>query len=74
MGELWKLVLGHELQFPSILNEVIKRFMGSKDFDMDVVKEGNGLRIILTQKSQNKSGKIQLKCLRKIFGKRSFEL
>jgi hypothetical protein len=48
---------GYELQFPTKLNEEIKCFMGSKDFEMDVIKEGDDtLRIELTpKKSKNKS-------------------
>ena len=49
---------GYELVFPTKLNEEVKRFMGSKDFEMDIVKDGeDSLRVILTpKKSQKKSG------------------
>ena len=52
---------GYELVFPTRLNEEVKRFMGSKDFEMDVVKEGEDtLWVTLTPKkfSGNKSKKI----------------
>ena len=46
---------GYELQLPTKLNEEVKRFMGSKDFDMDVVKEGeDSLRVILTPRNHKK--------------------
>jgi hypothetical protein len=37
----------YELYFPTKLNEELKPLM-DKDFDMDVVKDGETLRIILT--------------------------
>ena len=48
---------GYELVVPTELNEEVKRFMGSKDFEMDVIKEGDDtLRITLTpKKSKNKT-------------------
>ena len=49
---------GYELVVPTELNEEVKRFMGSKDFEMDVIKDGNDtLRIELTPKkfSENKT-------------------
>ena len=52
---------GYELVVPTELNEEVKRFMGSKDFEMDVIKEGDDkLLITLTPKkcSENKSKKI----------------
>ena len=51
----------YELVVPTELNEEVKRFMGSKDFEMDIIKEGDDtLRITLTPKkfSENKSKKI----------------
>jgi len=47
----------YELVFPNKLSEEIKRFMGNKDFDMDVIKESDDtLRIELSpKKSKNKS-------------------
>ncbi len=42
-----------ELYFPTKLNEELKPFMG-KDFDMDVVREGEELRVILTPKTSPK--------------------
>jgi len=50
----------YELIFPTKLNEEVKRFMGNKDFEMDVIKEGNdSLWITLTPKkfSENKDKK-----------------
>ena len=45
----------YELVFPNKLSEEIKRFMGSKDFEMDVIKESdNTLRIELTPKKSKK--------------------
>ena len=52
---------GYELVVPTELNEEVKRFMGSKDFEMNIIKEGdNTLCITLTPKkfSENKSKKI----------------
>ena len=41
----------YELVFPNKLSEEIKRFMGNKDFDMDIIKESDTtLRIELTPK------------------------
>ena len=41
----------YELVFPNKLSEEIKRFMGNKDFDMDIIKESDDtLRIELTPK------------------------
>ena len=51
----------YELVFPNKLSEEIKRFMGNKDFDMDVIKESDDtLRIELTPKkfSEPKNKKI----------------
>ena len=46
---------GYELVFPGRLNEEVKRFMGSKDFEMDVIKEGDDtLRVTLTPKKFSK--------------------
>jgi hypothetical protein len=39
---------GYELLFPTKLNEELKPLLG-KDFDMDVVEEGETLRVILTR-------------------------
>jgi uncharacterized protein (DUF2249 family) len=48
----------YELVVPTELNEEVERFMGSKDFEMDIVKEGEDtLRVTLTPK-KNKSKKI----------------
>jgi len=55
---------GYELVVPTELNEEVKRFMGSKDFEMDIVKEGEDtLRVTLTPKkfSENKTKKIKSK-------------
>jgi hypothetical protein len=50
---------GYELQLPTKLNEEIKRFMGSKDFEMDVTKEGDDtLRVTLTPKKSSRIKKI----------------
>ena len=38
---------GFELLLPTILNEKLKRHIG-KDFEMDVVQEGENLKVILT--------------------------
>ena len=48
---------GYELVVPTELNEEVKRFMGNKDFEMDITKEDDDtLRIELTpKKSKNKS-------------------
>jgi len=50
---------GYELVVPTELNEEVERFMGSKDFEMDIVKDGEDtLWITLTpKKSKNKSKK-----------------
>ena len=48
---------GYELVFPTKLNEEIKRFTGNKDFEMDIVREGEGLRVILTPKKSRKQDK-----------------
>ena len=42
----------YELYFPTKLNEKLKPLMG-KDFDMDVVKDGETLRITLTHNKPN---------------------
>jgi hypothetical protein len=48
---------GYELVVPTELNEEVKRFMGNKDFEMDIVKEGEDtLRVTLTPK-KNKGKK-----------------
>ena len=39
---------GYELLFPTKMNEELKPYFG-KDFDMDVVEEGETLRVILTR-------------------------
>jgi len=44
---------GYELYFPTKLNEELKPHMG-KDFDMDVVQEGEDLKVILTPKTSPK--------------------
>jgi hypothetical protein len=52
---------GYELVFPTKLNEEVKRFMGNKDFEMDIIKEGEDtLWVTLTPKKvgDNKSKKI----------------
>ena len=42
---------GYKLVFPTKLNEEIKGFMGSEDFEMDIIKESDDtLRIELTPK------------------------
>jgi hypothetical protein len=38
---------GYELLFPTQLNEELKPYVG-KDFNMDVVEEGENLRVTLT--------------------------
>ena len=38
---------GYELLFPTKLNEKLKPYIG-KDFDMDVVEEGETLKVTLT--------------------------
>jgi hypothetical protein len=51
---------GYRLVFPTKLNEEIKGFMGSEDFEMDVIKEGeHSLMVTLTPKkfSENKAKK-----------------
>ena len=51
---------GYELVVPTELNEEVKRFMGSKDFEMDFIKEGaDSLMVVLTPKkfSETKSKK-----------------
>jgi hypothetical protein len=51
----------YELVVPTKLNEEVKRFMGNKDFEMDIIKEGEDtLWITLTPKKvgENKSKKI----------------
>jgi hypothetical protein len=47
---------GYELVVPTELNEEVKRFMGSKDFEMDVIKEGEDtLWITLTPKKSGEN-------------------
>ena len=46
----------YELVFPNKLSEEIKRFMGNKDFDMDIIKEGEDtLWVTLTPKKFNEN-------------------
>ena len=63
---------GYNLVFPTSLGEEVKRFMGSEDFDMDVIKEGDDrLMVTLTPKKfiENRSKKITkaLKSLKNAF-------
>ena len=51
---------GYELLFPTKLNEELKPLMG-KDFDMDVVEEGENLRVILTDKASSRKLNLTLK-------------
>jgi hypothetical protein len=44
---------GYELLFPTKLNKELEPYFG-KDYDMDVVKEGESLRVILTEKASSK--------------------
>ena len=44
---------GYELLFPVDMTEKLKRYDG-KDFEMDVVKEGETLRVILTHHKESK--------------------
>jgi hypothetical protein len=47
---------GYELVVPTELNEEVKRFMGSKDFEMGIVKEGDDtLLITLTPKKSGEN-------------------
>ena len=47
---------GYELVVPTELNEEVKRFMGNKDFEMDIIKEGEDtLRITLTPKKSGET-------------------
>ena len=47
---------GYELVVPTELNEEVKRFMGNKDFEMDIVKEGEDtLRVTLTPKKSRET-------------------
>ena len=52
---------GYELVVPTELNEEVKRFMGNKDFEMDIIQEGEDtLWVTLTPKKvgENKRKKI----------------
>jgi len=51
---------GYELLFPTKLNEELKPYIG-KDFDMDVVEEGENLRVILTDKASSRKLNLTLK-------------
>jgi len=51
---------GYELLFPTKLNEELKPYFG-KDFDMDVVEEGENLRVILTDKASSRKLNLTLK-------------
>jgi hypothetical protein len=47
----------YELVIPNKLSEEIKRFMGNKDFDMDIIKESDDtLRIELSPKKSKNRG------------------
>lgn len=43
---------GYELLLPTKINEELKPFMG-RDFDVDVVEEGEALKVILTSDKQS---------------------
>ena len=43
----------YELHFPTKLNAELKPLIG-KDLDMDVVKEGENLRVVLTDKTSQR--------------------
>ena len=49
---------GYELVVPTELNEEVKRFMGNKDFEMDIVKEGEDTLLVTLTPKKNKSKKI----------------
>jgi len=51
---------GYELLFPTKMNEELKPYFG-KDFDMDVVQEGENLRVILTDKASSRKLNLTLK-------------
>lgn len=51
---------GYQLQFPTKLNEELTPLL-SKDWDMDVVEEGDTLRVILTRdKLSQKKGSLNV--------------
>lgn len=60
-GEIARTRRGtYELYFPTKLNEKLKPFMG-KDFNMDVVKDGETLRITLTHNKPTQMKRIMMK-------------
>jgi hypothetical protein len=50
----------NQLLFPTNMNEELKPYIGN-DFDMDVVKEGEHLRVILTDRTSSRTLNLTLK-------------
>ena len=51
---------GYQLLFPTKMNEELKPCIG-KDFDMDVVEEGENLKVPLTDKASSRKLNLTLK-------------
>jgi hypothetical protein len=50
---------GYELVFPTRMNEDLEPYIG-KDFDMDVVQEGESVKVILKHDKRSKPKKLAL--------------